>query len=331
MLNMGVIGTGVWGKNHVRVLSELDSVKLVKICDANKTNLESLKNTFGVGITTNYKDILKNDGIEAVSICTPASTHYKLIREALETGKHILAEKPLALSSKKAEELTKISIQNDRILMVGHIFRFHPAINKLKEEIKKGTFGKIRLLYGSRLGLMTPRTDCGVIYDFALHDIDIFCYLLDKLPREVTCVARSYKKDNFEDVGFITLGFDENIIGNIGVSWLTPKKVRDLWIIGEEKSASVDCMNQEMTIYNKGIIPQYNSFGEFRLVTKQEGDDIRPFIPNKEPLKEEISHFVDCVLNGKTPLVDGKIATGIIRIIEKCHSSFKQKRTLMVE
>jgi UDP-N-acetylglucosamine 3-dehydrogenase len=330
MLTIGVIGAGVWGKNHVRVFNELENVNLTGVSDLNENLLKRVSSVYKVRVTKNYNEILSDEKIDAVSICTPSSTHYKIAKDALNSGKHVLVEKPLALNSRDGEELIELANEKKRLLMVGHIFRFNPAVLRLREEISKGTFGKIRFMYGSRMGLMTPRNDCGVITDFALHDFDTFCFLLDKYPKEVTAVASSYNKSSFEDIGFCTLMFDENIIANVGVSWLTPKKVRDLWVIGEKCSASLDYLPQILEIHHKGMVPEYNSYGEFRLLTKQEGDDVRPFIPAKEPLKMEISHFVEC-LEKKKPLKFGpEIGNNIIKIIEAAYKSIEEKRTVEV-
>ena len=320
VLNIGVIGAGVWGKNHIRVISEIGSANLIRVADLEENSLNGLSKTFKIDVTKDYKDILNDSEIEAVSICTPASTHYKIIKDALEAGKHVLVEKPLALNSKDGEELVELAKDKGRILMVGHIFRFNPGVLRLKEEIKKGTFGKIYFMYGSRMGLMTPRPDCGVIFDFALHDIDTFCFLLDDLPIEVNRVSNSYTRSKFEDVGFVTLKFKGNILANVGVSWLSPVKVRELWLVGEKKSAKLDYLTQELEIFDRGIEERfeerYESFGAFKLITRQ-GDDYKPRIENKEPLKEEILHFIDCVINNKKPIVDGKVGVEIIKILER--------------
>ena len=321
MLNVGVIGAGVWGKNHIRIFSEVEDANLVKIADLNEKNMNGMSNTFKIKTTTDYKEILNDSEIEAVSICTPASTHYKIIKEALESGKHVLVEKPLTLNSKEGEELVELAKNKNKILMVGHIFRFNPGVLRLKEEIKKGTFGKIYFMYGSRMGLMTPRDDCGVVFDFALHDIDTFCFLLDDQPIEINTVTNSYTKSKFEDVGFISLKFNNNILANVVVSWLSPVKVRELWLVGEKKSAKLDYLTQELEVFDRGIIEEkfdekYDSFGAFKLITKQ-GDDLKLNIKNKEPLKEEILHFIDCVVNNKKPITDGSVGVEIVRIIEK--------------
>jgi len=329
MVNVGVIGTGTWGKNHVRVCRELEGVNIIKIADQNQGYLNNLKRTFRVDITTNYKDIINDKKVDAVHICTPAFTHYALAKEALETGKHVFVEKPITLNSKDGEKLVKISEKENRILMVGHIFRFNPGVLKLKEEIKKGTFGEIRFMYGSRLGLMTPRSDCGVIFDFSLHDIDTACFLLDDDPSEVCAVSSSYTNSRFEDVGFINLKFKKNILANIAVSWLTPKKIRELWIVGSEKCAKLDYLSQQLDIFDRGVIPKYDSFGAFKLITR-EGGEYRPFIENKEPLKEEINHFRECIEKGHRPLVDGKIGIKVVKIIEASYKSANENKVVEV-
>jgi len=231
------------------------------------------------------------------------------------------------LDSISAQKLINISEELKKILMVGHIFRFNPAVKKLKDTIDKDTFGKILFLYGSRMGLRTPRDDCGVIFDFALHDFDVFCYLLNSLPIEVTAIGSPYLREPYEDVGIITLRFPNNILANVKVSWLTPRKVRDLWVVGQEKSASLDYLSQEIEIYDIGVVPEYDSFGGFKLITR-EGDTNKPYIQNFEPLKLELAHFLECVEKQKSPLTNGNIGLQIIRIIEAAYTSIKEKRTV---
>ncbi len=327
MINIGVIGTGEWGKNHVRVYSELPDSSLVRIADLDGARLRELGKKFGVSTTGDYKEILNDRSIAGVSICTPAAGHYSLAKEALEAGKHVLVEKPIALDSREGEELVELAERKGLVLMVGHIFRFNAGVLRLREEIKKGVFGKIYFLYGSRMGLMSPRPDCGVIFDFAVHDFDTFCFILDDFPVEVTGVGSSYTKTDFEDVGFVTLKFRGNVMANVGVSWLTPKKVRELWLVGESKSARLDYMTQGLDIFDIGIIPRYDSFGQFKLITKQ-GKDKRVSVDSKEPLKEEIRHFLECVKTGKKPIADGNAGVNAVKIVEACYKSSREGRTV---
>ena len=327
MISVGVLGVGEWGKNHARVYRELENSDLVMVADLSGQRLKILNKKYKVEVTDNHQDILNNPEIEAVSICTPSSTHFEIVKECLEAGKHVLVEKPLCLESSKAQKLIDLAEELNKVLMVGHIFRFNPAVRKLKEEIDNDTFGKLFFLYGSRMGLRTPRNDCGVIFDFALHDFDVFCFLLNDFPIEVTAIGSPYLRESYEDVGIITLRFPEGIIANVQVSWLTPKKVRDLWVVGQEKSASLNYLSQDIEIYDVGVVPEYDSFGGFKLITR-EGDTYLPYIQNLEPLKLELAHFLECVEHKKQPLTDGKVGLQVIKIIEAAYKSINEKRTV---
>jgi len=328
MVNISVIGLGQWGKNHVRVLNELPEVSLVKVCDLKQEGLDEQKRVYKIETTKHIEDIIHDPKIDAVSICTPLASHYSLSKKCLEYGKHVFIEKPMTESSKEASELIRLSENKQKIVMVGHIFRFDPAINRLKEEIDKGTLGNIRFVYSSRVGLMTPRTDCDVISDFASHDFDTVSYLLNKQPEEVTANADSYVS-KFYDVGFVNLKFDK-VLANIIVSWLCPTKVREAWVIGEKGSAKVDSLAQKLEIYDKTIVPNAESFGTFKLLTK-EGDVYSPYIKNEEPLKLELKEFVDCIKMNKIPRSDGKVGYNVVRVIEAAKKSIIKRKTVRLE
>lgn len=330
-INLGVIGTGEWGKNHVRVYSELTDVNLLKIADMNPKFLEKLNKKFSLETTSDYKEILKDKNIEAVSICTPPSIHYKIAKDFLEKGKDVLVEKPMTLNLKEAEELVKIAQENERILMVGHIFRFHPAIQKLKEKISEGKFGNIYAIYTLRIGMRTPREDCGVIFDFGVHDFDTICFLLDEHPQKINASGGSYLNSKFEDVAFINLKF-RNTIANVGVSWLAPKKIRELWLIGEEKSAKVDYSLQKLDIYenfnyNSGY--RYETYGDFEIISKK-SKKYSEFLKAKEPLEVELEHFINCVRKREKPLSDGGVGVNAVKIAEESIESISKGKTIQV-
>ena len=332
-MRVGVIGAGTWGKNHVRVWSELPQAELVAVADTNPEVGKRFAMQYRIRAETDYHKLLDDPQIEAVSICTPSSTHYAIVKEAIVAGKHVLVEKPIAFTAAQGKELAALADERHVILMVGHVFRFDPLILRVKQEIEKGTIGKINFLYSSRLGLMTPKPDCGVIMDFALHDIDIACFLTGELPKAVTAVAQSFHETHgrsFEDVGFLTLHFPSGILAHATVSWLTPKKVRDLWVIGSRKSIGADMISQQCDIFDKGVVPEYNTFGEFKLITRQ-SDDLRIAVESREPLKEELAHFAECVRMGKQPVVPGLLGAQIVQIIEACYRSLREQRTVSVE
>lgn len=325
---IAVIGAGPWGKNHIRVYKELGTVDLKVISDLNKGLLEKYKD---IKTTTDYKEVLEDDSIEAVSICTPASTHYRLVKEFLQNGKNVLVEKPLTLNSKEAEELIEIADKNKLVLAVGNIFRFEPTIRRLKEEIKKGTFGKIYYISLSRMGLKKPRDDCGVVFNYASHDFDIMCDVVgEDVPKEITAIATHSLGRGYEDLAIVIAKFKNGVLGYSQVSWLPPKKIRDFWVIGEKKSAFVDTINFELKIYDSGIMPKYDDFGSFQLITKL-GEEKTIKVEKYEPLKAEIEHFVECIKTGKKPINSGEVGLNVVKSIEIALESIKSKKSIEVK
>jgi len=329
MIKVGVIGSGQWGKNHIRVYNELPESDLVCISDLNENALKSLKGVYHCDTTKDYGEILDNRDIKAVSVCTPASTHYRIVRDALEKGKDVLVEKPITMDSGEGEKLAKLAKESGRILMVGHIFRFNPAVLRLKDELDKSSLGKLNFFLSMRMGPRTPREDCGVICDFATHDIDISNYFLNEtMPLRVHATAGYFHQSGFDDAGFLTLEYPNNVISHIVVSWLTPKKIREIVVVGEKKSVKLDYMTQELEFYDQGVVAKYDSFGKFSLAMR-EGDIYKPYIKAEEPLKKEIQHFIDCVAGRKEPLVTAELGVKTVRILEKAAESLEKKR--MVE
>lgn len=325
-MGVALIGTGQWGANHVRVLTELKA-PLELIVDKNQDTLKKLSSQYDVPVSTNFNEAFKRRDIDSIFIATPASTHYSIARQAILADKDVFVEKPLCTNSRDAKELVELAKKKNKVLMVGHIFRFNPAVIKIKELIEKNTFGEIYFLNSSRIGLRTPRTDCGVILDFAVHDFDILSFILNKeYPDEITAVGNSYLQHGFEDVGFITARFG-NIIANITVSWLTPNKVRELWVVGKDKSASLDYTTQDLQIYDIGVVPSYDSFGDFRLITR-EGNISRSPVKTQEPMSIEDAHFLECVEKRTTPIADGNVGLRVIQMVEATLASIREKRTV---
>lgn len=331
--NVAVIGAGPWGKNHVRVYSELGGVNLFVVSDVSSQALESIKTKYPeTKTTTDYTSVLRDSSVDCVSVCVPAGLHYNVCKEALSAGKHILVEKPLTLNSKEALELVKLAEKEKLVLAVGHIFRFDPTLKKAKEEYKKGTFGKIYYISQARMGLKRPREDCGVIFNYASHDLDILCFFLDKeMPKEITAVtAHSLGRREYEDLAIITTRFDNGVLGYLQVSWLPPKKTRDFWIVGEKSSAFVDTMKFEIEVFKSGIVPSCDNFGMFQLITK-EGESCKLPVEKCEPLKEELSHVIDCVKSGKKPVNDGYVGLRTVKMLEAALKSAEESRTLRLD
>lgn len=331
LMNIGIFGAGEWGKNHVRVFSELLGPESVTVADVYEENLKLVREKFNVNTCTDYMEILRDPKIEAVVVCTPSSLHYKICKESLQCGKDVFCEKPLSSNSLLCRDLIKIAENEHRTLMVGHIFRFNSLTTKVKEMIELGTLGEIFFMQSDRIGLRTPRSDCGVTFDFAIHDVDMACYLANfDYPEEVTANMGSYLPHRSDDFGAITLKFANYILTHIVVSWLTPHKVRNLTVVGRDKSVFVDFLNSKMLIYDIGITPRYNSYNQFKLITRQ-GPTQEVNIENNEPLKEEDKHFLDCVKNGKHPITDGIVGLRAVEIVEAAYQSAKEQRTVKMK
>ena len=326
-----VVGAGQWGRNHVRVMRSLLGNE-VSVCERSEECISNVENAHpGIKIFRNFDEVLSDKEIKAVSICTPASSHYEMVKAVLNAGKDVMVEKPLALESTRAKELAILADKLERILMVGHIFRYHPAVRELKKEIDSGNMGKINLIMASRLGLMTPRPDCGVIFDFAIHEFDTVAYLLGERPSEVSATGLFAPIEHaHEDAAFITLKYPSGAVSHIQVSWLTPLKIREILVVGSKKTARLNYLSHDLEIYDCGIVPKYDSYGNFKLI-KKEGEMSIKHATTEEPLKAEISHFIDCVNTRKRPITDGQSGIDAVYTAESAVKAFKDKKIVKLQ
>jgi len=330
-MNIAIIGLGYWGSNHVRVFKELQKQKLIEniiFCDKDKER-RSPNNIIPQRINepfyNDYLDI-KTSEIDAVSIVTPSNTHYHIAKYFLNAGIDVFVEKPMTLNSDDADCLIKRAKKNDCILMPGHIFRIHPAIQALKKLIDEGYFGKIYSLSTQRLSLFPSRGDMGVLFALGIHEVDLYCYLLNRqYPDEIQATVGKYTQEKFEENAQINLYFkDLNIMGYSFVSWVNPccDKKRMLTISGSKRGATIDYLKtNEIKIYNR-----YIKNG----IVFDEG--IYPgTLEYKEPLMEELKHFVDCVKNTKQPIADMYAGKRAVEMIELALQSADEGRTIKVD
>jgi predicted dehydrogenase len=334
MINLAQIGVGDWGPNLLRNFYIMDDVIVKKVIDIDLGRIEYVKKNYkSIAVGTDIKKILEDDSIEAVIIATPAGLHYDMAKKILLSGKHCFVEKPLALKTSEAEELINIAKNKDLILMVGHVFLYNAAVNYLKECIGKGELGKIYYIYAQRLNLGRIRSDVNALWNLAPHDISIILYLLEKIPVSVTAVGMSYIQSNIEDVVFMNMKFGDGTIAHSHVSWLDPKKVRTLTIIGSKKMAIYDDVSDnKIQIFDKGIdinskddsLGEFDNFGKFQLI-KRAGDIYIPKINFIEPLKSETFHFIDCINKKKNPVSDGPNGLIVTKIIEAAMESLKNQ------
>jgi len=327
MVRIGIIGCGYWGQNLIRDFSEIDNTKLAACSDLDEGRLASLKKRLqGVVITKNYSDIINDRSIDAVVIATPAQGHYKIAKEALAAGKHTFVEKPLTFILKEAEELVDLSDKVKRILMVGHTFEFNPAVEKIKDYLKKKELGDVYYITSRRLNLGKIREDINAMWNLAPHDISILIYLLENMPTEVRAWGASFLQEGIEDLVIVTLTFPGNVIASIQVSWLDPLKVREMVIVGSKKMVVYDDVDNEgkIKVYDKGAdrFASSQPFGEFQIKLRA-GDILIPKLSMHEPLKRECEHFVKCIMENKVPLTDGRNGARVVKVLTAAQESLK--------
>lgn len=328
-LGVAIIGCGYWGGNYVRVFNELVSSRVVVVCDQRQERLNAIGARYpDVLLTTQLGEALAVKGVDVVVVSTTATSHFAIARACLAAGKHVLIEKPMATMVADAKALINLAASKRLTLMVGHTFLYNASVHKMKETIARADMGDVYYLYGRRTNLGPIRYDVNAIWDLAPHDVSIFNYLLDRQPQWVSAVGASVLNNTRADVGFITLGYGRNVVGNIHVSWADPNKVRELVVVGSEKRIVFnDLSSQEpVKIYEKGIAPadeSVSTFGEahFRM---RDGDIISPHINFTEPLKNQCRHFLQCVVEGKQPLTDGRSGLEVVRIMVAIERSRQQ-------
>jgi len=248
-----LVGLGNFGKNHLRVLRELErqgACKLYGAVDIKGETLKVVGKGHKVKTSVDFHDFLKDDNVDAVDVVAPTSTHFVLSKKCLEAGKHVFVEKPFTKSYVEAEELVQIAEEQGKTLMVGHIFRYNFAVRKIKELIERLEIGQVYYLFGHFMGLKDPRIDVGALFNYTVHHIDIYNYLLQKMPEEVTCCAGFFLgRNEFEDVALLVLKYPGNIMGIIEGSWLPPGKYRDLTVVGSRKSLTSNLSEQTLELH----------------------------------------------------------------------------------
>ncbi len=325
-LGVAVVGCGYWGMNYVRVLNELPEARAVVVCDQQPERLREVSRRLPTAsLTTDFDEAISRDDVEAVIICTDATTHYSLVRQCLAAGKHVLVEKPITTAAHQAEELAVLAQSTSTVLMVGHTFIYNPGVRKVKEFIQDGS--QIYYLYAHRTNLGPVRSDVNALWDLATHDIAIFNYLLDAEPDWVSAIGAKVLRNCREDVGFISLGYGNGVVGHIHVSWADPNKAREVVVVCSDKRIVFNDLNglEQVRVFEKGIRPFSDeplSYGEYRLQIR-DGDILSPKVEVREPLKEQCRHFIECVRTGTRPLTSGWEGLNVLRVLEAAEHSMK--------
>ena len=324
---ISVIGCGRWGPHHIRVFNSLPDCEVTAAVDTDRDQMAGVRETWPRTVCTSEL----REGLaaaDAVVIATPMATHYELVRQALLEGKHVLCEKPLCETSAEAAELVSLAKERHAVLMVGHVFLFNPGIVKLKELVAAGELGTVCYISAIRTSLGPFRSDANVAYDLAAHDVAIFNWLLDAEPESVSAMGGIFLQPGVEDVAFISLRYPGNRIANITTSWLNPKKVRQLTLVGSEKMVTWDDLEltTPVAIYDRGAktTPYSGEFGEFLRIALWDADVRLPKIEPEEPLKVQGQHFLEAV-TGRRPVnrSSGEFAIGVIKTLEATTASLK--------
>ena len=328
MLQVGVIGSGYWGPNIIRNFSHMARTVVSRVADLDQERLAHVRKMYPqVQISTSIFDIINDPAIHIVAIATPIKTHFEFSKLALNKGKHVFVEKPLATTSLQAQELISLAAANNLKLMVGHTFLYTSAVRKMKEIIDEGELGDIYYINAQRLNLGLFQNDYNVIWDLAPHDISIVLYLLDKEPLSVQSYGACHVNPQIEDVAMVALQFEKNLIAFLQMSWLDPDKIRKMTVVGSKKMLVYDDIqpSEKIRIYDKRVEKPhyYDSFAEFHYSYKY-GDILIPKIDGGEPMQTELNHFIDCIEQDTTPLTDGENGLKVLQIIEKAQSCLMQ-------
>lgn len=328
-IKVGVIGCGYWGPNLIRNFNDSVQTDIHSVCDLIRERLNSIRIRYPqVKITEDYRDILKDDNIEAVAVVTPVSSHYKIVSDALRAGKHVLVEKPLTSNVKDAESLVNLAAKKGLVLLVDHIFIYTNAIKKIKDYLAKGEIGDMYYFDSVRINLGLFQHDINVIWDLAPHDLAVMDHLVSEEPISITATGSSHTPSRHEDIAYITLQFRSSFIAHFHVNWMSPVKIRKIIIGGSRKMLVFDDLDpsEKIKLYDKGIRVTktdknsiYQSLVQYRI-----GDIYSPSIDSTEALKAVICHFADCIKNHKTPVTDGIAGLRVVRLLEAADKSLKK-------
>jgi predicted dehydrogenase len=322
-IKLGVVGLGYWGPNLARNFATIPGCELAWLCDASSEARERLAGSFPTArATAELGDLLDDPELDAVVLATPVPSHAELAIRVAEAGKHCFVEKPLATTTVDAERVVAAAEAAGRILMVGHLLEYHPAVHRLKQLVEEGDLGSLYYLYGNRLNLGKLRADENALWSLGAHDVSVALYLIGEDPEECSAHGQSYVREGVQDVVFCYLRFPSGIVAHLHLSWLDPHKERRLTVVGAKRMATFDDMQLEgkLTVYDKGFDEDSRSWGEY---IARSGESFSPRIANVEPLRVECEHFVECIREGLTPRSDGHSGLRVVRVLEALQTSLE--------
>jgi UDP-2-acetamido-3-amino-2,3-dideoxy-glucuronate N-acetyltransferase len=320
MRRVAVIGAGYWGRNLVRNFHDLGSLEVV--CDASQETMDGLRTQYPrCRYQYSYREVLKDVSVDAVAVATPAETHAVLVREALLAGKDVFVEKPLCLSVAEGRDLVALAAERQRVLMVGHLLWYHPAVLKLRELVANGELGRLQYIYSNRLNLGKIRREENILWSFAPHDISVILGLLDQMPNEVSCHGGNYLHQQVADATVSLLSFPSGVKAHVFVSWLHPFKEQKLVVVGDRKMAVFDDVEKKdkLLLYPHSI----NWRNHMPVASRAEAQPV-PF-EAAEPLRSECEHFLDCVHSRKKPRTDGEEGLRVLSVLHVCQQQLETR------
>jgi predicted dehydrogenase len=326
-LRVGVVGCGYWGPNLVRNFRKISNCTVRAICDVNLERLAHLQSLYpDVETVTDFEHFLGKSALDAVAIATPVNHHYSLAKASLLAGKHTFIEKPMASSSAECEELIEIATQKRLILMVGHTYLYSSPVKKIVDLVEAGDIGEIRYINCRRLNLGLFQKDINVAWDLAPHDISIILHVFGECPVSVNCSGNAHVTSGIEDVTNMSLSFRKKRFATIQSSWLEPRKVREMTIVGTRRMIVYDDLQtlEKIRVYDVRVErpPHYDSFAEFQY-SYHYGDSYIPHIHQEEPLRSLAQHFVNCIVTGAKPATSGEEGLELVKILEAANASLR--------
>jgi predicted dehydrogenase len=330
---VAVVGLGYWGPNWVRNFYHLQCAERIVACDLDEARRKHVQTLYpGIECASRLEEVLEDPDIEGLVVATPVSRHYAMARQALTADKSVLVEKPLAMSPQEASDLVCLARERGRVLMVGHTFEYSAPVLKIHDLISSGELGDILYISSIRANLGLFQHDINVVWDLATHDISIILMLMGRMPVAVSCQGQSHYNSNIEDVALLTLHFSRNVIAFVHVSWLDPNKIRRTTIVGSRKMLVYDDTEtqEKIRIYDKGVNVHryYDTFGDFQFSYRY-GDIQIPRLEEKEPLRSECEHFVDCIRNATVPRTDGLSGLRVVSVLHAANASLRNGGAMM--
>ncbi|MFM8611671.1 MAG: Gfo/Idh/MocA family protein [Actinomycetota bacterium] len=325
-VRVGIVGLGYWGPNIARALASTPGCELAWACDLDAGNRARLESRYpGTVLTDRFEDLLEDAALDAVVVATGAPSHHAIGMRVLEAGKHAFVEKPLALAVDDARALVDAAAARDRVLMVGHLLRFHPVFQELQRIVDAGDLGRVLYLYTNRLNFGKVRADENALWSLAPHDISLALALAGERPAEVSARGEAFLREGVEDVVFGYLHFPSGLVAHLHVSWLDPHKSRKLTVVGSEGMAVFDDTDAErkLTVYEKASSPsRFDTWGEFQAL--RTGDVKILQVPNAEPLLQETTAFVEAIRRGAATVASGDEGLAVVEVLSALQASLEQ-------